>query len=78
MKKRYVVEVDIAGTRQKYTLETVEETTPFGRLLLLDARPYSLPEKELIKIAERYGIPVIAKNNIKYFPPNKTAKDLAR
>ncbi len=77
MPRKLVVEVEVAGTLQKISLNIIEEQTPFGTYRLLDARDFSIPQKELLRIAETTGYPVISKEG-KFFPPNKTARDLVR
>ena len=69
-----VVELTVAGMKQKHKFKTIKETTPFGTYELINI-PIPLSKLELLRIANEKGMPVL-NNGEKYFPKGKTARDI--
>ncbi len=63
----------IGGVRKHTNVKTIEYKTSEGIINVLDVRNKNIPEKDLIKIAEKYNIPVLSKTLI--LPFGKRIKD---
>lgn len=72
-KGEITIEVKKSGVKQIVTFKIERENTPNGKVPFLTAEKF-IDLSELIGIAERYQLPVKAKNG-KIFPKGKMAKD---
>lgn len=77
MTKLVYIEVESAGVIQKHGLKIDKEKTPFGEYDYIDARAHNFPQKELIKIANREGMPIFSQIH-KVFPVGKTFMDFVK
>ena len=67
------VEVKRSGIKQKITFKIKKHQTTYGKIPFLTSSKF-VDLNELIKIAEKYQLPVKAKNG-QIFPRGKMAKD---
>jgi hypothetical protein len=77
MTKIVYMEIESAGVMQKHGLKMGKEKTPFGEYEYIDAKEHNFPQKELIKIANREGMPIFSQIH-KVFPVGKTFMDFVK
>ncbi|MCC7552246.1 hypothetical protein KO317_01100 [Candidatus Micrarchaeota archaeon] len=67
------IEIMKTGIKQRITFRIIRENTPIGKIPFLTTEKF-IDLQELIKISEKYQLPLKAKNG-KIFPKGKMAKD---